>query len=221
MDPSGGEGNIDDVERSPASPPAASPIDRLEADLISPDEPLSLLKIVVVGDEGCGKTALCQALTGQRFDAKQLHGPTISETKYRHTFTLLNLLEGDTPTAADIVDTAGSEDLDRLRPFAYDGVHMWLVCFAVDDIQSLVSVFERWVPEVKYYHPEIPLILVGCKADLRSGEPNGDPDGSSARAVSTAAGRAVARKIDAHKYIETSAKAGLHISDFFDDGVHD
>ena len=47
---------------------------------------------------------------------------------------------------------------------------VFLVCFAVDDPESLKSVEEHWVPELRHYLPETPFILVGTRADRRYDE---------------------------------------------------
>ena len=42
---------------------------------------------------------------------------------------------------------------------------MFLVCFSVTE--SLENVKAKWVPEVRHHCPKVPIVLVGCKADLR------------------------------------------------------
>jgi len=67
-------------------------------------------------------------------------------------------------------DTAGQEDYDRLRPLSYPDSHVILICFAVDSPDSLDNVQEKWISEVLHFCSGLPIILVGCKKDLR-----GDP----------------------------------------------
>ena len=47
---------------------------------------------------------------------------------------------------------------------------VFLVCFAVDDPESLTSVETNWVPELRRYLPKTPFILVGTRADRRDDE---------------------------------------------------
>lgn len=47
---------------------------------------------------------------------------------------------------------------------------VFLVCFAVDDADSLKSVETNWVPELRRYLPITPFILVGTRADRRDDE---------------------------------------------------
>jgi small GTP-binding protein len=77
-------------------------------------------------------------------------------------------------------DTAGQEDYDRLRPLSYPDSHVILICFAVDSPDSLDNVQEKvispflvirsysqWISEVLHFCQGLPIILVGCKKDLR------------------------------------------------------
>jgi Ras family protein A len=64
-------------------------------------------------------------------------------------------------------DTAGQEDYDRLRPLSYPDSHVILICFAVDSPDSLDNVQEKWISEVIHFCSGLPIILVGCKKDLR------------------------------------------------------
>lgn len=40
-------------------------------------------------------------------------------------------------------DTAGQEDYDRLRPLSYPDTNVILICFSIDDPDSLNSVREK------------------------------------------------------------------------------
>lgn len=65
-------------------------------------------------------------------------------------------------------DTAGQEDYDRLRPLSYPDSHVLLICFAIDLPDSLDNVQEKWIAEVMHFCPKVPVLLVGCKKDLRN-----------------------------------------------------
>ena len=68
-------------------------------------------------------------------------------------------------------DTAGQEDYDRLRPLSYPDTHVILMCFSIDSPDSLENIPEKWTPEVRHFCPNVPIILVGNKKDLRN-DPN-------------------------------------------------
>ncbi|GES92503.1 Rho-related GTP-binding protein RhoA-B [Rhizophagus clarus] len=110
-------------------------------------------------------------------------------------------------------DTAGQEDYDRLRPLSYPDAHVILICYSIDSIDSLENVEEKWYPEVKSFCPNLPIILVGNKTDLRNG------DDGSRRLVTTQEGKRVADKIGAVGHFECSAKYNDGVNAIFDNAV--
>ncbi|KAL9538490.1 hypothetical protein MBANPS3_010898 [Mucor bainieri] len=119
-------------------------------------------KLVVVGDGACGKTCLLFVYTEQGFPERYI--PTVFQS-----FVAEVDLDGTTVQLA-LWDTAGQEDYDRLRPLSYVGTHVILLCFAIDSPDSLDNVQEKWITELYTYIPNVPIILVGCKKDLREDE---------------------------------------------------
>ncbi|GLB39621.1 putative small GTPase superfamily, Rho family protein [Lyophyllum shimeji] len=95
--------------------------------------------------------------------------------------------------------TYGSGGNERLRPLYYPNADVIVLCFAIDSPESLDRVEEKWFPEAAHFAARVPIVLVGCKSDLR---------GTSTQSVSRETGMAVAQKIDAVKYLECSAKSG-------------
>ena len=61
----------------------------------------------------------------------------------------------------ELVDTAGQEDYDRLRPLSYNKADIFLVCYSVVVPSSFTNVKETWVPELKRYAENVPFLLVG------------------------------------------------------------
>lgn len=64
-------------------------------------------------------------------------------------------------------DTAGQEDYDRLRLLSYPDTDVIVMCFSIDLPDSLENIQDKWIPEVKHFCPNVPIILVGNKRDLR------------------------------------------------------
>src|SRR5438045_1789651 len=112
-------------------------------------------KLVIVGDGACGKTSLLIVFCKGTFP--EMYVPTVFET-YFSTITV----DGKTIELA-LWDTAGQEDFDRLRPLSYPDASVVLICYSIDNIESLENVEEKWYPEVKTFCPDIPVILVGNK----------------------------------------------------------
>lgn len=62
-------------------------------------------------------------------------------------------------------DTFGDHDKDRR--FAYGRSDVVLLCFSIANPASLRNCHAMWYPEIRKFCPQTPVILVGCKNDLR------------------------------------------------------
>ena len=58
-------------------------------------------------------------------------------------------------------DTADQEEYEKLRPLAYKNSDLIIVCYSIDNPESLANVIEKWYPELRYFCPNTPIILVG------------------------------------------------------------
>jgi small GTP-binding protein len=70
-------------------------------------------------------------------------------------------------------DTQGDREYDRLRPLCYVRAQAILLCFALDNRQSLRNLSERWLAELRHYCPKARIVLIGTKSDTRQ---LGNPD---------------------------------------------
>lgn len=144
------------------------------------------MKIVVIGDGGCGKSCLLTTYSRNKFP--ELYVPTVFENYVINAFSP----QGKCVELA-LWDTAGQEEYDRIRPLSYPDVDALLVCFSLDNMTSLHNVRDKWISELNYFCPKVPFCLVGTKCDLP-------------REVLLEIGIAVAREIGAIAYVECSAK---------------
>jgi Ras-related C3 botulinum toxin substrate 1 len=64
-------------------------------------------------------------------------------------------------------DTAGQDDYDKLRPLSYPETQIFLVCYSVIHPDSYNNVQFKWKPELEHFSPDVPIVLVGTKLDLR------------------------------------------------------
>ena len=47
---------------------------------------------------------------------------------------------------------------------------VFVICFSVVDPASFDNVGEKWQPELAHYCPNVPIVLVGTKVDMREDE---------------------------------------------------
>jgi len=114
-------------------------------------------------------------------------------------------------------DTAGQEDYDRLRPLSYPDTDVILMCFSIDSPDSLENIPEKWTPEVKHFCPNVPIILVGNKKDLRNDEvTKRELMKMKQEPVRSDEGKTMADKINAYSYLECSAKSKDGVREVFE-----
>ncbi|WBW74101.1 Rho family GTPase Rho5 [Schizosaccharomyces osmophilus] len=166
-------------------------------------------KLVIVGDGACGKTCLLIVFSKGTFP--EVYVPTVFENYVADVNVDGRHIE------LALWDTAGQEDYDRLRPLSYPDSHVVLICFSVDAPESLDNVQEKWISEVMHFCSSLPIILVGCKNDLRN-----DPkvveelSKTSQKPIPYEDGETVAKKIGAYKYLECSAKLNDGVQEVFE-----
>lgn len=114
-------------------------------------------------------------------------------------------------------DTAGQEDYDRLRPLSYPDTDVILMCFSIDSPDSLENIPEKWTPEVKHFCPNVPIILVGNKKDLRNDEnTRRELAKMKQEPVRAEEGRQMSERISAFAYLECSAKTKDGVREVFE-----
>ncbi|KAH6907445.1 P-loop containing nucleoside triphosphate hydrolase protein, partial [Coprinopsis sp. MPI-PUGE-AT-0042] len=114
-------------------------------------------------------------------------------------------------------DTAGQEEYDPIRALSYPETHVVLLCFAVNSREGFGNVEDKWIREITHFLPEVPIILVGCKTDLKTdGARLEELRRDGQQPVCSDEGKAVAQKIGAKNYIECSAKNGLGVNEVFE-----
>ncbi|KAG8978852.1 Rho GTPase, partial [Tulasnella sp. 427] len=122
------------------------------------------------------------------------------------------------PVQLALWDTAGQEEYERLRPLSYSKAHVILIAFSIDTPDSLENVTVKWIEEVRQIcGPSVPVILVGCKADLRPADaPHASEDWANLPYVPRARGEQIAAEIGARAYKECSALRTDGVDDVFE-----
>ncbi|KAL8621282.1 hypothetical protein ACOMHN_008107 [Nucella lapillus] len=221
---SGGGATVGPVDRS------------CEGSVASSDSTQVKSKIVVVGDCQCGKTTLIHRYVQSKFqEATTLSiRPKANEVGDRAERARYAGVDSDgphgpwykgsyTPTGFDtysgsysvsdtyaihmsIWDTSGDAGYDRVRPLSYSDANLVIICFSIDNPESMENVVSKWHPEVREHCPSQPIMLVGCKADVRSEAKNLPPAAPRPALVSYDQGLKTAKHIGALVYSETSSK---------------
>ncbi|XP_065279096.1 transforming protein RhoA-like isoform X2 [Emys orbicularis] len=91
------------------------------------------------------------------------------------------------------------------------------MCFSIDSPDSLENIPEKWTPEVKHFCPNVPIILVGNKKDLRNDEhTRRELAKMKQEPVKPEEGRDMAGRISAFGYLECSAKTKDGVREVFE-----
>ncbi|CAI2163081.1 18696_t:CDS:2 [Funneliformis geosporum] len=164
-------------------------------------------KLVIVGDGACGKTSLLSVFTLGHFPRV----PTVFEN------LVTDIKIDGKPVQLALWDTAGQEEYERLRPLSYSKAHVILIAFAIDIPDSFENVAAKWIDEVHSLCPNVPVILVGLKKDLRDDATAiADMRKKGIAFVDPKQGEDMAQQIGARKYLECSALTGEDVDNVFE-----
>ena len=124
------------------------------------------------------------------------------------------------PISLGLWDTAGQEDYDRLRPLSYPQTDVFLICFSIVSPPSFDNVKAKWFLEIEHHAPNVPIILVGTKLDLREDKATMDSlRQKRMEPVSYEQALQVSKEIRAHKYLECSALTQRNLKSVFDEAI--
>jgi len=156
-----------------------------------------LIKCLVIGDSGIGKSSLMLRFTDDVFNNQYIS--TIGVDFKIKTMPFKNKI-----TKFQIWDTAGQDRFRTITSSYYRGSNAILICYDVTENETFRNV-KKWLEEVKMYSTGNPfLILCGTKSDLEN-----------KRQVSTIEGMNYAKNNNM-LFFETSAKNNLNIKEIFE-----
>lgn len=156
-----------------------------------------VIKLLMLGDSGVGKTSLLQRYAKRKFDSKVLASAGVAyETQYVK-------VEGRV-IRVDIWDTAGQERFHVITQAYYAGAQGIILAYdASDASETSFNNIRYWMNAIREHASEgCNKVLLGNKVDV------------PAKAISTERGAAVASEFGV-KFFETSAKTGLNVDDAF------
>ncbi|XP_039023858.1 rac-like GTP-binding protein ARAC7 [Hibiscus syriacus] len=167
------------------------------------------IKCVTVGDGAVGKTCMLICYTSNKFPTDYI--PTVFDN-----FSANVAVDGSIVNL--VWDTAGQEDYSRLRPLSYRGADIFVLAFSLISRASYENVLKKWMPELRRFAPNVPIVLVGTKLDLREDRAYlADQMGSCI--ITSAQGEELRKQIGAAAYIECSSKTQQNVKAVFDTAI--
>jgi len=159
------------------------------------DETDYVFKLLMIGDSGVGKSSLLLRFVDDTFNASFM-------TTIGVDFKERTVKVGGSVCKLEIWDTAGEERFRTITSSYYRGAHGIVVVYDVTDTKTFDSV-KKWLLEIERYAcKNVPVVLVGNKADLPG------------KKVSAEDGAAFADQ-HALPHFETSAKEGTQVENAF------
>jgi len=162
----------------------------------------TLLKVVILGDGGVGKSCLMNRFVSDRFEEQSFH--TIGVEFLNKEIEI----DGNSYTL-QIWDTAGQERFKTLRTPFYRGSDICLLTYAVNDKTSFQNL-SLWKSEFLHYadvqgETMFPFIIVGNKVDVPESE----------KIISTEEAKAWCLENGNLPLVETSAKNATNVETAF------
>lgn len=169
-----------------------------------------LLKVIILGDSGVGKTSLMNQYVNRKFSNQ--YKATIGAD-----FLTKDIIIGDRQVTLQIWDTAGQERFQSLGVAFYRGAD---ACVLVYDVttQNSFKTLETWRDEFLIQASprdaeHFPFLLIGNKVDIASTGENGTGQG---REVSEKRAQAWANTKGNMPYFECSAKENTNVEQAFE-----
>lgn len=165
----------------------------------------TLLKVVILGDSGVGKTSLMTQYTQKRFS-----------TAYKATigadFSSKALSIDDKPVMLQLWDTAGQERFMSLGPAFYRGADAAILVFDVnstktfEDLESWRNEFLTHTRDQRTDQKKFPFVVLGNKIDV---------DGGSSRQVDRRTAEQWCSARGSLPFFEVSAKDNVNVEEAF------
>ncbi len=155
---------------------------------------------MVIGDGGCGKTAIVVRFSQGFF--KENYKMTIGVEFAVKSIEVKNAQNYTYNVKLQIWDAAGQMRFRYVRPLYYKGAMGCIILFDITNRESFDHI-PMWIEEIRKEVGEIPTLLVGNKSDLQD-----------QRVVSQKEAEKLAKKLG-FLYVESSAKNGVGVGDIF------
>mmetsp|Transcript_12203 Transcript_12203/g.17006 ORF Transcript_12203/g.17006 Transcript_12203/m.17006 type:complete len:218 (-) Transcript_12203:100-753(-) len=166
----------------------------------------TLMKVLLLGDSGVGKTCLALRFVGEAFQKS-------FKVTVGIDFKVKEFIVDGKPVKVQIWDTAGQERFRSVATNYYRKAAGVVLVYDVNNLESFENL-ENWMDLLNQHTDEgIAKILVGNKLDISDTK-------SGKRAVTTEMGKAFAKKHGV-KFLETSAKTSKNVEKAMVDLIRD
>ena len=163
---------------------------------VDAEDPDYLLKIVLIGDSGVGKTSVLSRFARDQYNPE-------SKTTIGVEFATKTIHVDNKVVKAQIWDTAGQERYRAITAAYYRGALGALILYDITSSNSF-NALDRWLKELRANtEPNITIMLIGNKCDMKD-----------LRSVTPEEGQNYAREKNL-LFVETSAKDSIRVNEAF------
>ena len=167
-----------------------------------------IIKVVLIGDGGVGKTSIARAYLRKEFQYEYM--PTIGVDFYKKRIKVHAETLGEIMITWHIWDFSGQPYWKEVRPVFYEGSQGALLVFDISNLNSYRDTL-TWAGEFVRNAGKRPIILIGNKIDLR---------GKVDKCLTYGDGLRMAKNISENfnvdvSYVETSALLRVNIDKAF------
>jgi len=156
-----------------------------------------VLKVMVAGDGGVGKTTLIQKFVSGSFD--EATRMTIGVQ-----FHVKNMTYEERPVSLQLWDLGGQDHFRFMLPSYTFGARGAILLYDTTRTSSLDSL-EEWVKICRTYAKDIPILFCATKTDL-----------VGSRCISVARARSLLQPLGLFDHVEVSAKTGANVERVFE-----
>jgi len=162
-----------------------------------------IYKVIIIGDQGVGKTSIIRNLTEKGKKTDKYYKATIGFDIFHYSAKVKDII-----IKLQIWDTCGLEEFHSCTPNLYKNTLFAIVVYGINNKNSFENV-DRWINLLKRNsQPETLIFLVGNKNDLEK-----------EREVSKDEGVKFVEDNNLNFFIETSAKENQYVDDLFNQGL--
>lgn len=155
-----------------------------------------ILKVVILGDAGVGKTSLIKMYTENDF--KEDYRPTLG---VNIVIKVIEIEELNIIVRIVLWDVTGQIEYEISRKGIFERVSGALLVYDITNQHSLEDIKNKWLKDLTDFGEDITdIILIGNKIDLLD-----------SRVISAENGQEFANSINTADFVETSAKNGKNV----------